>query len=49
MWTRIATDLRPSWIDTEQAQIIGLADLPAQLENILAGKMQGRVLVDPNL
>jgi acrylyl-CoA reductase (NADPH) len=49
MWTRIATDLRPSWIDTEHAQIIGLADLPAQLENILAGKMQGRVLVDPNL
>ena len=49
MWTRIATDLRPSWLDTEQAQVIGLAELPAQLDNILAGKMQGRVLVDPNL
>ena len=49
MWTRIATDLRPSWLDTEKAQVIGLAELPGQLENILAGKMQGRVLVDPNL
>jgi acrylyl-CoA reductase (NADPH) len=49
MWTRIATDLRPSWLDTEHAQVIGLAELPEQLDNILAGKMQGRVLVNPNL
>lgn len=49
MWKRIATDLRPAWLDTEQAIIIGLSDLPEQLNNILAGKMQGRMLVNPNL
>jgi hypothetical protein len=29
--------------------MIGLNDLPLQLDKILAGQMQGRVLVDPNL
>jgi acrylyl-CoA reductase (NADPH) len=49
LWTRIDSDLRPQWLDTEVPEVIGLADLPSQLDKILAGQMQGRVLVDPNL
>jgi len=49
LWTRIDSDLRPQWLDTEVPEVIGLADLPLQLDKILAGQMQGRVLVDPNL
>ena len=49
LWQRIDTDLRPQWLDTEVPEIIGLNDLPLQLDKILAGQMQGRVLVDPNL
>lgn len=47
MWTRIASDLKPSWLDSEQPEVVGLADLGAQLDRILAGGMRGRVLVDP--
>ena len=49
LWQRIDTDLRPQWLDTEVPEIIGLNDLPLQLDKILAGQMQGRVLVDPDL
>jgi acrylyl-CoA reductase (NADPH) len=48
MWQRIATDLRPTWLDTEQADVVGLEALGAQLDRILAGDMRGRVLVDPH-
>ena len=47
MWARIATDLRPTWLDTEVAEIVGLENLAPQLDRILAGEMRGRVLVDP--
>jgi acrylyl-CoA reductase (NADPH) len=47
MWQRVATDLRPRWLDTERAEVIGLAALPGELDRILAGGMRGRVLVDP--
>jgi acrylyl-CoA reductase (NADPH) len=47
LWQRIATDLRPAWIDTEPAEVVGLDDLVPQLDRILAGGMRGRVLVDP--
>jgi len=47
MWNRIATDLRPSWLDTEQAEVVGLEGLVVELDRILAGGMRGRVLVDP--
>jgi len=50
LWARIATDLRPPQIDgddAESVQIVGLADLSAELDKILAGGMVGRVLVDP--
>ena len=49
MWQRIATDLRPTWLDTEVAQVIGLDQLPVELDRILVGAMRGRVLVDPQL
>jgi acrylyl-CoA reductase (NADPH) len=48
MWQRIAADLRPTWLDTEQADVVGLEALGAQLDRILAGDMRGRVLVDPH-
>ena len=49
MWQRIATDLKPSWLETQSVEIIGLDDLSEQLDKILAGKMRGRVLVNPHL
>ena len=49
MWQRIATDLKPSWLETQSVEIIGLTDLSAQLDKILAGNMRGRVLVNPHL
>lgn len=47
MWTRIATDLRPTWLDSLDVTSVGLDDLAPQLDRILAGGMQGRVLVEP--
>ena len=49
MWQRIATDLKPTWLETQSVEIIGLDDLSTQLDKILAGKMRGRVLVNPHL
>ena len=49
MWQRIATDLKPSWLETQSVEIIGLNDLSAQLDKILAGNMRGRVLVNPHV
>ncbi|MFM8955662.1 MAG: oxidoreductase [Actinomycetota bacterium] len=49
MWRRIATDLKPTWLETQHAEIISLDELGAQLDKILAGKMLGRVLVNPHL
>jgi acrylyl-CoA reductase (NADPH) len=47
LWRRIANELRPPQVDAEDGQVIGLADLPAALDKILAGAMVGRVVVDP--
>lgn len=47
MWMRIATDLRPTWLDSLDVTTVGLDDLAPQLDRILAGGMQGRVLVEP--
>ncbi|MFM7829771.1 MAG: zinc-binding dehydrogenase, partial [Actinomycetota bacterium] len=49
MWRRIATDLKPTWLETQSAEKISLDELGAQLDKILAGKMLGRVLVNPHL
>lgn len=48
MWGRIATDLKPTWLDTQQSTVLGLGDLAPQLDAILRGDVQGRLLVDPN-
>lgn len=50
VWQRIATDLRPSWLDDTSvmgAEVVGLEGVPAEMDRILAGGMRGRVLVDP--
>lgn len=48
MWQRIGADLKPTWLDSIEATVIGLDQLPAALDRILAGGMTGRTLVDPN-
>ena len=48
MWQRIGADLKPIWLDTEEATIVGLDGLEVELDRILSGGMRGRVLVDPN-
>lgn len=47
VWKRIATDLRPAQLDGAAPTVVGFADLPAELDRILAGGMVGRTLVDP--
>ncbi len=49
MWQRIATDLRPSWLDSQDSLVVGLDDLGAQLDLILKGEIKSRVLVNPRL
>jgi len=48
MWGRIATDLKPTWLDTQESVVLGLGDLAPKLDAILKGDVQGRLLVDPN-
>lgn len=47
MWERIGSDLKPTWLDAEPFEVVGLEDLGPALDRILAGGMKGRVLVDP--
>jgi len=49
MWHRIATDLRPLWLDSQDSLVVGLDDIGTQLDLILKGEIKGRVLVDPRL
>ncbi|WP_292024025.1 MDR family oxidoreductase [Maritimibacter sp. UBA3975] len=46
-WRRVATDLPLSRLE-EISTVASLEDLPALGEAILAGRVKGRVLVDPN-
>jgi acrylyl-CoA reductase (NADPH) len=48
VWERIGAELKPYWLDSEPAEVIGLDALPVELDRILAGGMRGRVLVDPS-
>lgn len=48
MWGRIATDVKPTWLDTQESVVLGLGDLAPKLDAILKGDVQGRLLVDPN-
>ena len=47
-WQRLAAEL-PASAYTELSQVIGLAAVPEAAQAIIKGKIQGRVLVDPNL
>jgi len=47
MWQRIGTDLKPTWLDTLDTEVVGFDALAPQLDRILAGGMRGRVLVSP--
>ncbi|RTE65937.1 oxidoreductase [Amphritea opalescens] len=46
-WNRLLTDLPDNALG-EIANVIGLSDLPQAAADIVAGKIQGRTLVDPN-
>ena len=48
MWGRIGSDLKPTWLDTQESTVLGLGDLAPKLDAILKGDVQGRLLVDPN-
>ena len=45
IWNRLATDLRPRRIEEIVTRTVGLGELPAVFEEILAGKVTGRTLV----
>jgi len=46
-WQRLASDLDPALLDTITTQV-GLADVPRVVEDLFAGKVRGRVVVDVN-
>ncbi|UTW03869.1 oxidoreductase [Amphritea atlantica] len=46
-WNRLLTDLPDNALG-EISSVIGLGDLPQAAADIVAGKIQGRTLVDPN-
>ena len=48
MWERIATNLKPTWLDTQESTVLGLGELGPNLDAILKGDVKGRLLVDPN-
>lgn len=47
-WNRLVTDLPESTFD-EITNVIGLSEVPQKALDILAGKVRGRTLVDPNI
>jgi len=47
VWGRLAAELRPPDIDALVEREVGLEGLPAALEDILAAKVRGRILVRP--
>jgi hypothetical protein len=49
MWTRIATDLKPTWLDTQESIVVGLDTVEPYLDAILKGQIKSRVLVDPRI
>lgn len=46
-WSRLARDLDPSKL-ARMTQVIGLAEVPAAVGRMFAGKVQGRTVVDVN-
>ncbi|MEJ2528710.1 MAG: hypothetical protein P8Z39_01170, partial [Gammaproteobacteria bacterium] len=47
-WQRLASDLPDSAYDTI-GRIVGLDQVPQVAQEIIAGQVRGRVLIDPNL
>jgi NADPH2:quinone reductase len=45
VWKRIATDLRPSKLDRICSKVIGFAELPAQFDDFIQGRVTGRTVV----
>lgn len=46
IWQRLATDLKPRHL-TRLARVITLSELPQAIDDILQGKITGRLLVEP--
>jgi acrylyl-CoA reductase (NADPH) len=47
LWNRLATDMRPSGLDeASPAQDVGIGELETTLDQILGGRIRGRVVVD---
>jgi len=46
-WNRLARDLDATALD-RMSKLIGLADVPAAAQDIVAGKIRGRIVVDVN-
>ncbi|WDS35544.1 MDR family oxidoreductase [Pseudoxanthomonas sp.] len=46
-WRRLATDLDPSLLESMTTQV-GLADVPRVVDDLFAGRVRGRVVVDVN-
>ncbi|MFD1720411.1 acryloyl-CoA reductase [Amnibacterium endophyticum] len=46
-WDLLASRLDPAHVDRMVEREIGLADVPAAADDVLAGRVRGRVLVDP--
>ena len=49
IWQRLATDMKPDNIELTIHSVIGLSQLAESFKRILAGKVQGRILVDLNV
>ena len=49
VWARLAQDLPTDALDRIAANTVALEDIPALAEDIIAGKVRGRVIVNPNL
>ena len=48
IWQRLATDLKPRHLE-RLARVITLSELPAAVDEILKGKVTGRLLVEPRV
>ena len=46
IWERLATDLKPRHLE-RLARVITLSELPGAVDDILKGKVTGRLLVEP--
>ncbi len=45
VWNRIATDLKPAKLDRIANRVVDFADLPAQFDDYLKGRVMGRAIV----